>query len=379
VKKLDMDSIYAVRRANLATWMAKEGIGAVMFQDTEEMRTPNVRYFTGHPMDAMFVLSVDGSSILSPWDENLAHEKAHVDKIIPYTQFDRKPIPTLKGLLKILKVPSASKVEIPEWISYPQFLHYVDILDNMHILCREEGVASVVQSMRAIKDEYELECIRKAAKIGDDIIDIIESEIRSETIKTETDVALLIEKELRKAGCEKTSFDTLAAGPARSWAIHCFPGYTAGEWPGNGLSILDFGVVWEGYASDTTLTVAKGPLSQDQEKLINLVENAYNEALKLYQPRTPVKLAAKKVDEIFATENRIMPHSLGHSYGLECHEFPVMRSSEPNETLLLPGIVETCEPGLYDPKLGGCRLENDVLITETGHEILTHSRIIRVD
>jgi len=379
VKKFNLDSIYAVRRANLATWMAKEGIGAIMFQDTEGMRTPNVRYFTGHPMDAMFVLSVDGSSVLSPWDENLAKEKAHVDKIIPYSKFNRQQIPALKGLLKLLKVPAGSKIEIPECISYPQFLHFVDQLDTMHILCREEGVSSIVQSMRAVKDEYELECIRKAAKIGDTIIDIIESQIQSKTIKTETDVALLIEKELRKAGCEKTSFDTLAAGPARSWAIHCFPGYTAGEWPGNGLSILDFGVVWEGYASDTTVTVAKGQLSKEQEKLLSLVEEAYTESLKLYQPKNPVSLPAKKADEIFAKGNRIMPHSLGHSYGLECHEFPVIKTSEPDETVLLPGVVVTCEPGLYDPKLGGCRLENDVLITETGHEILTHSRIIRID
>lgn len=379
MKKFNLDSIYAVRRANLATWMAKEGIGAIMFQDTEGMRTPNVRYFTGHPMDAMFVLSVDGSSVLSPWDENLAKEKAHVDKIIPYSKFNRQQIPALKGLLKLLKVPAGSKIEIPECISYPQFLHFVDQLDTMHILCREEGVSSIVQSMRAVKDEYELECIRKAAKIGDTIIDIIESQIQSKTIKTETDVALLIEKELRKAGCEKTSFDTLAAGPARSWAIHCFPGYTAGEWPGNGLSILDFGVVWEGYASDTTVTVAKGQLSKEQEKLLSLVEEAYTESLKLYQPKNPVSLPAKKADEIFAKGNRIMPHSLGHSYGLECHEFPVIKTSEPDETVLLPGVVVTCEPGLYDPKLGGCRLENDVLITETGHEILTHSRIIRID
>ncbi|OJF76700.1 MAG: peptidase M24 [Treponema sp. CETP13] len=379
MKKFDLNAIYALRRASLATWMAQEGIGALMFQDTEGMRTPNVRYFTGHPMDAMFVLTVNGSSILCPWDINLANIKAHVDKIIPYTDFGRTPIQALKGLLKILKVPQNSKIEIPSNTPYPQFLHYVDELADMQIICREKGSMTVVDSMRTVKDDYEIYCIKKAAAIGDKIIDIIEKDIRNGSIKTETDVALLIEKELRKAGCERTGFDTLAAGPSRSWGIHCFPGYTDGPWGTQGLSILDFGVVWEGYTSDTTLTVAKGPLTQEQKEQLELVEKAYKESLKFYKPGCKVSEAAIKADEVFASKKRIMPHSLGHSYGLECHEFPVMRSIGDNTTILLPGVVETCEPGLYDPKIGGCRLENDVLITDDGHEILTHSRIIKID
>lgn len=379
MKKFDLNAIYALRRAGLATWMAQEGIGAVMFQDTEEMRTPNVRYFTGHPMDAMFIITVDGSSILCPWDINLAHKNAHVDKIVPYTDFARNPIQALKGLLKTLKVPQNSKIEIPSTISYPQFLHYVDELDEMQIICREKGSMTVVDSMRTVKDDYEIYCIKKAATIGDEIIDSIEKKLRSGDIKTETDVALLIERELRKAGCEKTGFETLAAGPSRSWAIHCFPGYTDGPWGTQGLSILDFGVVWEGYTSDTTLTVAKGPLTQEQKEQVELVKKAYKEALKFYKPGCRVNEAAIKVDEVFSTKKRTMPHSLGHSYGLECHEFPVIRSKKDDTTILLPGVVETCEPGLYDPKIGGCRLENDVLITEEGHEVLTHSRIINID
>ncbi|HZK19952.1 MAG TPA: M24 family metallopeptidase, partial [Treponemataceae bacterium] len=158
-----------------------------------------------------------------------------------------------------------------------------------------------------------------------------------------------------------------------------FPGYTDGKWAGKGLSILDFGVVYEGYTSDTTLTVAKKPLTKEQKCQIDLVEKAYKAALELYQPGLPVNLAAKKVDEVFVNENRTMPHSLGHGLGLDCHEFPLIRSKEEDDTIFLPGVVATCEPGLYDPKTGGCRLENDILITDSGHEILTKSRIIHLD
>ena len=73
-----------------------------------------------------------------------------------------------------------------------------------------------------------------------------------------------------------------------------------------------------------------------------------------------------------------MPHSLGHGIGLEAHEYPVIKSSVACENIFLPGMIVTLEPGLYDPNTGGCRLENDVLITDNGNEVLTHSRIIRL-
>lgn len=373
-----MDNIYKKRRANLATWMAQQGIGAIVLQDTEERRTPGIRYFTGHPGDAIFILAVDGSSVLCPWDEIMAEKMAHVDKIVPYTTFERQVVRAVSGLLEQLKVPEGSRVEIPSSIPYPLFLHFVDEMVGYNVVCREEGVDDFIDAMRSIKDSYEIDCIRKASAITDTLVDMIEAGVRDGTIQTEADVALLIEKECRKAGCEGTGFDTLAAGPARSFGIHCFPPYTAGEWPGQGLSILDFGVVYQGYTSDVTLTVAKGPLTEAQEKQIELVEKAYEAALPFYQKGVSVKTAASKADEVFSKAKRSMPHSLGHGYGLEAHEFPIIRSRSDEKIVFMPGMVVTLEPGLYDPEIGGCRLENDVLITENGNEVLTHSRIIRL-
>jgi Xaa-Pro dipeptidase len=73
-----------------------------------------------------------------------------------------------------------------------------------------------------------------------------------------------------------------------------------------------------------------------------------------------------------------MPHGLGHGIGLEAHEAPSLRSQADNNWILAPGMIITIEPGLYDPVHGGCRLENDVLVTETGAEVLTDARIIRL-
>ena len=207
---------------------------------------------------------------------------------------------------------------------------------------------------------------------------MIEEKIKTGEIKTESDVALLIERELRANGCQRTGFDTLAAGPERSFAIHAFPGYTNAAWPAQGLSILDFGVVYNGYTSDTTLTVAKGELTEGQEKIVRLVQKAADECLKLYVPGKTIVDAAKKADNVFAAEKMKMPHTLGHAIGLEIHEFPRVSTKVDPELTFAPGMILTLEPGLYDPKHGGCRLENDVLITAEGNEVITHSKIIRI-
>lgn len=372
------EEIYVQRQASLASWIAKEGIDAVLFEDSENHREPAIRYFTGHPSDAVLIISADGKTALSPWDVNLAEKLAHTNISIPFTTFDRMAISAAKGLLSALKIQASSKIEIPPSTPYPLFLQYVDTLSGYDIRCHNNGAHQHAVEMRAIKDCFELTAIRKACSITDSIIDNIEKGVKDGSITTETDAALLIERECRKAGCERTGFDTLAAGPERSYGIHCFPSYTAGAFPADGLSILDFGVVIDGYTSDVTLTIAKGELSAAQEKLVTLVEKAYKGALSCYSGGSSIKNAALKVDEIFSKGRRSMPHGLGHGIGLETHESPFVRTRVPEEALFLPGMVVTCEPGLYDSKLGGCRLENDVLITASGCEVLTHSRIIRI-
>lgn len=373
----EMLKIFSDRRERFIQKMNEEKIDAIVFEDSEDHREPAIRYFTGHTSDAILLISAEGKSVLIPWDENLARQNAYVDKIIPLTRYERQSIRAVKAVLSTFNTKK-QKVEIPSETSYPMFLKYVDELKGWDVLCREKSLHDYAVRMRSIKDQYEIECTKEAARIGDKIIDSIEKKVRAGKIKTEIDVALLIEKECRENGCERTGFDTLAAGPSRSFAIHCFPNYTAGEWPGNGLSILDFGVVYKGYTSDTTLTIAKGKLSEKQEELLELVQKAADSALALYKKDVPLKAAAAKVDEIFAKAHRSMPHGLGHGIGLEIHEAPFVRQRAPSDAVFEAGNIITLEPGLYDPELGGVRLENDVLITETGNEVITHSRIIRL-
>ena len=375
----EIRTIYEMRRSQVALYLFKNEIGAAVFIDSEEHRDPTVRYLTGHNGDAIVVLFSDSYTYLIAWDENLAKKNAFYDKLVPYTRYKNREIDAVKAILNVGYTHGVnSKVELPPYLTYPNYLKFIDALNNYDCRCKEESVHKYAVECRVCKDEYEIECIREAARIGDLIVDKIENGIKDGSIKTETDVALFIERECREHGCEGTGFDTLAAGPTRSFAIHAFPNYTNAPWPAKGLSILDFGVVYKGYTSDQTITIAKGRLSQDQKKLLELVQKAYNECLKVYTPDHTIYEAAKRADYIFAQAKCKMPHGLGHGIGLEIHEYPRVSTKTPTDLQFKPGMVLTLEPGLYDETLGGVRLENDVLITEKGNEVITHSRIIYI-
>lgn len=375
----ELNFIYKNRRAVLAQYLRENNTGACVFVDSEEHRDPAVAYYTGHANDCVLIIFSDGYSVLIPWDENLARQNGHFDKLVPYTRYKNSAIDATKAVLNICYTHGEnSKVELPPYLTYLEYLKFIDALSNYDCRCKEDGAHNFVVQCRMVKDDYEIECTKEAARVGDLIINEIECQIKDGRIKTETDVALLIERMLRENGCQRTGFDTLAAGPSRSFAIHAFPGYTAAQWPAQGLSILDFGVVYNGYTSDTTVTVAKGPLTEAQEKQLALVQKAYDECLKLYKPGKSIQEAAKKADSVFTTAKRKMPHTLGHAIGLEIHESPRVSSKTAPEVKFKPGMILTLEPGLYDVEIGGTRLENDVLITEDGNEVITNSRIIRV-
>ncbi len=376
--KDEMNEIYRGRRKKAAAYLTENNFAAAVFIDSESHRDPAVPYLTGHPSDAVLILFSSGQTVLVPWDEILAKKSAFYDKMIPYTRFRCSDTDAVKSVLNSSEQQAKKRIELPPYLTYPNFLKFVDALSEYDVRCREHGAHEFVTEMRMVKDEYEIECTKEAARIGDIIIGMIEEQIKSGEIRTETDVALLIERECRKYGCQRTGFDTLAAGPSRSFAIHAFPNYTSAPWPGKGLSILDFGVVYNGYTSDTTVTVASGELTAEQERQLSLVQKAYDECLPLYRDGIPVKEAAERADAIFAAAKRRMPHTLGHAVGLEIHEQPRISSRSAADIKFKAGMIVTLEPGLYDETTGGCRLENDVLITEEGNEVISHSRVIRI-
>ena len=243
------------------------------------------------------------------------------------------------------------------------------------VFCRDGGIDGLLDDLRAVKDPDEIEIYRKAAGITDALLEIVAETAAAGGGISEIDIAFLVEMKARQLGAEGTGFATLAAGPERSFAIHPFPNYSSGEWGTPGLSILDFGVSLEGYTTDVTCTVARGGLSRKQQEMINLVREAHELVRSEIRPGLTSRGLARRTDAFFSENGFTMPHSLGHGIGLDAHESPVLRSREGSSAELIPGMIVAVEPGLYNPECGGVRLENDFLITDTGAEQLTNSRI----
>jgi Xaa-Pro dipeptidase len=373
-----MNKIYEERQNKIYDWMAQEGITLLMFEDCEQRRDSSIRWLSGHPSDALLFLSAGRESLLVPWDINMASLMAHADVTLPYTRFERSPLIAAAQAAKQLRIPRGSRIEIPALTAYYQFLNFTGALSDYDVLCREWGAREAVERLRAVKDETEQKIYARAAQITNGLVDLLVEQVREGRIKTEIDAALFIECEARKQGCEGTGFETLAAGPERSFGIHAFPSCTAGPFAGPGLSILDFGLKYSGYTTDVTITFAREPLSPGQKKMIDLVEKAYQLALGMVKSGAETLDIAHAVDVFFAKAKKAMPHALGHGIGLDAHEAPALRNRSDNIWKLEPGMVITLEPGLYDTALGGCRLENDILVTEKGAEVLTTASIVRL-
>lgn len=226
-----------------------------------------------------------------------------------------------------------------------------------------------LDEFRQIKEPEELECLRKAEKIGDAAFSHIINQLTVGI--TELEVAWEIEQAMRKAGGEGCSFETIAVFGERTAMPHAVPGrrrLNMGD-----FVVMDFGCIYRGYCSDMTRTVVMGKASQQQKRMYETVLKAQLAALSFI--RSGVK--GSEVDEVArniiadAGYGKFFGHGLGHSVGLFIHESPSL--SPKDNTVLHKNMVETVEPGIYIPDEGGVRIEDLVIVTEKGCENLTFS------
>ncbi len=380
---------YRERQARVASVLREEGIDLAVLADFEGMRDRSVRWLCGQPSDALLFLS-DAGSLLVAWDVPMAERHAVVDRILPYSEFERSLPRAVAAVARDFArqgavVGAAPRIELTAGLFHPDVEDVRSALTGgelagAEVLCRRDGLGRCLLRMRARKDEAEIACLREAARLTDRIVDGIEALLQGRRRPpSELDLALRVEREARQLGAEGLGFETLAAGPGRSFGIHAHPTFTAAPFGGPGFSILDFGVSWQGYTSDVTLTAVRPPLSAEQERMQEAVEDAYRLAVAGIGPGVSPLEVARRVDERFRGQGFVMPHALGHGIGLDAHEAPVLRSRQTGEEPPLEaGVVLTVEPGLYSPQTGGIRLENDLLVTVSGNEVLTHARLLRL-
>lgn len=225
----------------------------------------------------------------------------------------------------------------------------------------------IVETLRQVKNESEINILKDAAKIADDAFIHILNYIRPGV--KEVEIAIELEYFMRQAGSTAASFDIIVASGYRSSLPH---GIASEKVIENGeLVTLDFGALYQGYCSDITRTVAVGEVSDELKKIYDVVLEAQKRGVAGIEPG----MSGQEADSLtrdYITEQGYgdrFGHSTGHGLGLEVHEGPTLspRSSE----ILQPGHVVTVEPGIYIPNVGGCRIEDDIVITEDGNERLT--------
>ncbi|MHB8910596.1 MAG: M24 family metallopeptidase [Syntrophales bacterium] len=224
-----------------------------------------------------------------------------------------------------------------------------------------------LQSLRAVKDGREVGLIRAAARIAGEALAAVREMVRPGV--RETEIALELEYRMRRGGAEQVSFETIVAAGPDSALPHATPGSRAiadGD-----CVMIDYGAVWGGYHSDETCTYIVGQASARQEEVYRQVRESHDRAIGAVRAGVSCgeidRVARGCLEEAGLGGN--FSHGTGHGVGLEIHEAP--RLAVGREDLLQAGMVVTIEPGVYLPGLWGVRIEDTVLVTDGGCEILT--------
>ena len=226
-----------------------------------------------------------------------------------------------------------------------------------------------ITSGRIIKSNEEVEILQKTIDISDSAFNNISKKIK--TGMTEKDVAWEIEKEMRELGAESPSFDTIVASGINGSKPHHSP--TDKLIDNNEAITIDMGAKYKGYCSDLTRTIFIGDPDEKFKKIYTTVLKAQLISMETAQPDMTGEEIDKIARDIITSEGygEYFGHSLGHGVGIEIHENPGVGPNSKNN--IKPGMVYTIEPGIYIENWGGIRIEDMVIMTEGGNNLLSHA------
>jgi Xaa-Pro aminopeptidase len=348
---------FGARRDKLRKLLKKSGAEALLVSSE-----PNVTYLTGFTGDSSYLLLTHDEELLisdGRYDTQIAQE-------CPQLEMDIRRAGVLihEQTIKILRAAKIARLAIEA--------------ESMSVASRDrisEGLPKVaighttgmVEFLRQCKDKEELKLIREAIRIAEESFAAVRASLRPD--QSEAQVGDALERQIRQRGGDGPAFPTIVATGPRAALPHA---RVSGGRVGEGeLVLFDWGAQWKLYKSDLTRVLVTGRISAKLRRVYEVVATAQARAIAAIRPgveTTEIDTAARGTIAA-AGLGRRFNHGIGHGFGLEIHEAPKM--SRKNTAVLRPGMVVTVEPGVYLPGWGGIRIEDDVLVTRTGHEVLT--------
>jgi len=345
----------AHRLAKVRERLAAEGLNALLVTEPN-----NRRYMSGFSgTSGMVVITLQNTWLLT--DFRYIEQASQQAPLFEVVEHHGDAVHTLKQLLKDA---GAEKLGFDaRHLTYAEYVKLAEELRPIQLV----STAEWVEQLRWVKEPEEIAQIRQAAAIADEAFRHVLTMLRPGL--RERDVAAELEYKMRQLGASGPAFDTIVASGPRSALPHGVAGervLAAGD-----LVTLDFGARYHGYCSDLTRTVALGSVDGRLKEIYQIVLEAQEIGLSKIRAGMTGREADALVRSHIAARGYgdAFGHATGHALGLDIHESPSL--SKRCETVLQPGMVLTVEPGIYLPGLGGVRIEDDVLLTSDGLEVLT--------
>lgn len=353
-----MSDRHAARRERLLKVLKQKEAEALLV--TNEV---NVRYLTGFTGDSTYLL-------LSPKFTQLISDSRYTTQIEEECPGLEAHIRTQKTKLvdSVGEMLSLSGVKRVGFESEQVSVAFLERLKEAAKTVEFVGVNGLVEELRAVKDAGEIAEIREAIRLAERAFQVVVAGLTPEM--TEIEVAHELEATLRRFGATGVSFDPIVGAGDRTALPHYRP--VRRRLGDAGLLLIDWGARGVGgYISDLTRTFATAKVTAKLAKVHRIVNEARQAAIDVVRPDVKAKdvdAAARKVIEK-AGFGKNFGHGLGHGIGLEVHES--IRLSSISTDVLKPGMVFTVEPGIYLPGWGGVRIEDNVLVTKEGCEVLS--------
>lgn len=352
------------RTTHFSQWMKENGIDVSIITSTE-----NVFYLSGFYSDpherllSLVLFQEEEPFLVCPaMEKEDAKRSGWNHEIIGYNDIENPWELVRKAIGS--RIQNVSKVSLEkEHMNVERF----EAVSSMFSKAVFASAEDKLRKLRMIKDEKEISLIREACKLADYAVEVGCAEIKEG--KTELEVVAAIEYELKKKGITDMSFATMVLTGANGASPHGTPGQTKIQ--KGDFVLFDLGVIVDGYCSDITRTVAYGEMNDKQKEIYDTVLKAQLASIEASKPGVTcanIDLTARKIITD-AGYGEYFPHRLGHGLGIGVHEYPSL--TETNDLQLEAGMVYTIEPGIYVPNIAGVRIEDDILVTKNGVEILT--------